>query len=253
MGGLTRSSGVGACEYSTSVATTPIVHSDLPVTVCRPTSFRSSQVSDSIHDVRVAASVGINPFPLASSGMDQLRVAGCSSVDSSAPSASFSPMSLLFPLPDSGVSSLPNPSPSSFSSSVSAFPSVPSASSSAPLPPSPFPLPSFASSSLSSPSFPSYSSVTSALPPPVSSVLPSSSAFVSFPPSASSSSTFASSAPRVVPSLPGFPLLCFFLFSVLSSSSSASLLLCSSSLWRQLVFLLFLLPLPLPFRGLLLC
>ena len=44
MGGLTRSSGVGACEYSSTVAPPPIVHS--PLSVTESLSARSMQVSD---------------------------------------------------------------------------------------------------------------------------------------------------------------------------------------------------------------
>ena len=64
VGGLTRSSGVGACEYQTSVATTSILHSHLPVTVSA--SVRSAQVIDSVHAVHDSAQLGINPFPIAS-------------------------------------------------------------------------------------------------------------------------------------------------------------------------------------------
>ena len=146
---------MGACEYQTSVATTPIVHSHLPVTVSA--SVRSAQVIDSVHAVHDSAQLGIKPFPIASSGMDQSRVAGSGAIDSSAPSA-LSPSSVLFPLPDYGVSSLPGPSSSSLSSaSVSTFPSGSSLSSATPLPPSHFP--SFAPS-LFSASFPSSPCVT---------------------------------------------------------------------------------------------
>ena len=86
----------------------PIAHSHLPVTVC--TSVRSAQITDSVRDVRDFTTLGIHPTPLASSGMDQLRVVGGSSVGSSAAFSFFSSSSLLFPLPDSGFSSLPDPS-----------------------------------------------------------------------------------------------------------------------------------------------
>ena len=59
MGGLTRSSSVGACEYQTSVATTPIVHSHLPVTVSA--SVRSAQVIDSVHAVHEPVQLGTFP------------------------------------------------------------------------------------------------------------------------------------------------------------------------------------------------
>ena len=78
-GGLTRTSGVGACEYQTSVATTPIVHSHLPVTVSA--SVRSAQVIDSVHAVHDSAQLGIKPFPISSSGMDQSWVAGSGAID----------------------------------------------------------------------------------------------------------------------------------------------------------------------------
>ena len=47
--GPTRSSGMGACKYQTSVATTPIVHSNLHASVS--VNSRPAQVIASAHDV----------------------------------------------------------------------------------------------------------------------------------------------------------------------------------------------------------
>ena len=192
MGGLTQSSGVGACEYSSTAAPPPIVHS--PLSVTESVSFRSVQGTDIVGELRDSASLGINPSPLVSSGMDQLRVIRGGSEGLSA-SAVLSPTSLLFPFPDLGFSSFP------VSSSSSSFPasapsSAPSRSLSAALPSS-FPLPSVSSSSVASASFPSSASVTSALPPSVPSLLPSAPAAPSLPyplyvPSSSSSLPFPS-------------------------------------------------------------
>ena len=61
MGGPNRSSGVGACEYPTSVATTPIVHSNLHASMF--VIDRPAQVIASDHDVHDSAPLGINPSP----------------------------------------------------------------------------------------------------------------------------------------------------------------------------------------------
>ena len=80
---------MGDCESLSSAALPPTVHSRLPVTFCA--SDRSAQGTDSVRDVLDFATLGINPSPLPSSGMDQLRVVEGSSVGSSAPSPFFSP------------------------------------------------------------------------------------------------------------------------------------------------------------------
>ena len=210
VGGQNRSSGVGACKYPTSVATTPIVHSHLHASMS--VIDRPAQVIASDHDVHAFAPLGINPSPLDSSGLDQLQVSGGGNLGSSAHSA-ISPTSLLFPIPDSGFSSLPGSSSSSVSStSIPAFSSV-------------FLLflflPFFTPSSLSTASFPSSSYATSALPPSVSSLLSSSSSALPFRPS-SSAAPFppaSSSVPLSVLPPPGFPF-----FSSPSSSSACSFL-----------------------------
>ena len=92
MGGLSRSSGVGACEYLSTAAPSPIVHSPLSVTEAR--SARSVQGSDLVREPRDSFSIGIHPSPLVSSGMDQLQVVGGGSVGSSV-SAVLSPTSLV--------------------------------------------------------------------------------------------------------------------------------------------------------------
>ena len=169
MGGPARSSGVGACSYLTTVATTPIVQSELISDIS--VSGRPTQVPPSALESCDSLPLGFTPSPLGSLGTDQLRVAGGINVSSSV-SSYLSPSSLLFPLPDSGFSSLTSmavsstPSlPSSVSSSFSSAPLSSSSSSSS------FPLPSFAPSSLYLASFPSSSHVSSALPPSISSVL----------------------------------------------------------------------------------
>ena len=131
MGGPTRSSGVGACKYSSPPATSLFVHSDLSV----PMSFsdKSAYLSDSARESRDSASLGFPLSQLASSGLDQLRVGGDSSIVYSAPSGILSPYSLLFP-PDSGFSSLPTSSSGFPASAFSAPPSPLFSSSSLPLP-----------------------------------------------------------------------------------------------------------------------
>ena len=207
VGNLTRTYGVGALDNQSAVATPPIVHHDFPY-MCQ-SSNRSAQVLGSTNAALVAGPLGHPPPPLASSGVDQLQVPGSGPLDSA--SSALSPNSLLFPLPLSAVSasSLPDlPPPTSFSfASASSFASaLPSSSCSFTLSSFP-PLPSFTPSSLSSASFPSSSSVNSALPPSVSSLLPSS---LSFPPSGSSSSSssfppsFSEASSSSVPPPPGF-------------------------------------------------
>ena len=215
VGSLYRSSGVGAIDNST-VTTTPVVHHDLYTVY--PSSIRTTHAIGSDFAAPLAASLG-HPPPLASSGGIQLRVPGMGPLDSA--SSSFSPNSLLFPLPSSlgsSSSSFPGPSPLSGLVSSSAPAPAPlssyssSSSLSSFLPP---PLPSFAPSSLASASFPSSSSLTSVLPPSVSSVFPSSSSSssFSFPSVPSSSFSFppsvgvpsSSTLPRFVPPPPGFP------------------------------------------------
>ena len=94
MGGPTRSSGVGACEYSSSPARPPFVQSVLSVPVS--VRDRSANVSDSARDLHDSANLGYPPSHLASSGLDQLRVAGDSSVVHAAPSGgSFSFLSFV--------------------------------------------------------------------------------------------------------------------------------------------------------------
>ena len=169
VGRLSRSSGVGALDNSVA-STTRDVHHDIYSVY--PSSARHSHDLCSVFAAPVAAPLG-HPPPLASSGDDLLRVPGHGPLDVA--SSPLSPNSLLFPLP---------PSSYAVSSSSSFFFWSPffglSFSCSSPflllllfsfLFPSSTP-PSFAPSSLSSDSFPSFSSVTSALPPSVSSLFP---------------------------------------------------------------------------------
>ena len=210
VGGITRSAAVGACEVKATVATTPSVQSHMYQSLSL--SNRSEQVMSRSLESVDSASLGVQPSPLISASLDQLRVTEGGSLGVSVPS--LSPTSLMFPLPDSGFSSLSGPSSSvPPSPSVSAVSSLPSDFSSAP-PSSSFSLPSFAPSSLSSASFPSSTFVTSALPPSVPSVF---SAFLSTPlpsavssslPVASSSSSLSFPPPPPPPlprPLPGFP------------------------------------------------
>ena len=239
MGGPTRSSGMGACTYQTSVATTQIVQSNLHTSMSP--SSRPAQVVSNALESRDSLSLGINPSPLDSLGMDQLRLPGGDNVGSSAAST-LSPTSLVFPLRDSSFSSLSAVSVSSAPRTASAvsfvFSSAPPLSFS-----SSFSLPSFAPSSLSSASFPSASSVSSALPHSISSVLAAS----SLAPLPLLSLPLSSSAPPTLPPPPGF------LPSTFSSSSSAPsfpyppLSPSSSSCFFSLFFfLMFRIPLRLP-------
>ena len=130
VGSLSRTSGVGALEYQSAVATPPFVHHDFPY-VSQPSDW-SAQVL--VSAAPVAAPLGHPPIPLASYSTDQLRVPGSGPLDSA--SSALSPTSLLFPLPLSAASassSLPDLPPfTSFSSaSTSSFGlALPSSSSS---------------------------------------------------------------------------------------------------------------------------
>ena len=143
MGSLSRMSGVGALDNETAVATPPVVHHDIH-SMYYPSSVRSAQVLVSVYAAPVAAPLGHPPPPLASSGVEQLRVPGSGPLDSA--SSALSPTSLLFFLPPFAISapssSLPDLPPSA-SSSSSALPSSSSSSTlSSFLPPLPsLPLP----------------------------------------------------------------------------------------------------------------
>ena len=196
--GTTRSPAVGACEVDVKDYLTPYVKSHVYPSMS--ISRRSDQVISSGLESMDSASIGIHPFPLLSSGLDQLRVPQGGNLGASV--SSLSPTSLMFPLPDSGFSSLPGPSSSFPPVSVSG----PSSSgfSSSSLPSSSFSTPSFHPSSLSSASFPSSASVTSASTPSIPSVLSSSSSAP--PPPSSSSHPFSSSSSSFqLPPPPGFP------------------------------------------------
>ena len=120
-----------------------------------------------------SASLGLNPPPLSSVGLDQLRVPEGGNLGASI--SSLSPNSFMFPLLDSGFSSLPGPSasipPSPAVSEVSSVSSGFSAS-----------LPSL--SSALPHSVPSLLSSSFSAPPPSSSSLPFSSSFLILPSSA---------------------------------------------------------------------
>ena len=108
VGGTTRTSAVGACEVKASVVSTHSVPS------CVSLSNRSEQVMSRSLESVASASLGSQPFPSISSGLDQLCVTEGGPLGISV--SSLSPTSLMFPLLDSGFSSLPGPS-----SSVPAF------------------------------------------------------------------------------------------------------------------------------------
>ena len=65
MGGSTRSYGVGACTYWTTVAMTPFVHSNICPSVSL--SARPAQIISSGLESRDSAVLGIHPSPLVSS------------------------------------------------------------------------------------------------------------------------------------------------------------------------------------------
>ena len=115
VGSLTGSSGVGAFEYQTTSTMNPDVHPEL--SYVSTLSDRSGQVTINNRTAQVAAPVGHPPIPLARSGVHQLRVVSSSALTSA--SSALSPTSLLFPLPVSGISSLRDPSFSSYLSSAS--------------------------------------------------------------------------------------------------------------------------------------
>ena len=191
--GTTRSSAVGACEVDVQDSSSPYVKSHAYPSVS--ISHRSNQVMSSGLESTDSASISIHPSPLLSSGLDQLQVPQGGNLGASV--SSLSPTPLMFPLPDSGFSSLLG-HPSSFPPSVSGSGLSSSGFSSSSLPSSSFSTPSFHPSSLSSASFPSSASVTSALPSSIPSVLSSSSSSSSLPFS-SSFSLFQ------LPPPPGFP------------------------------------------------
>ena len=112
MGGLTRSFGVGAFECASSVPP-PNVSSLHSVPYC--VGARSDGVADSSGVLRDSHQLSLISPSLASSEMDQLRAVTSQSVVT-APSVILSPSSLLFPLPDSGFSSLPSSSSFAYSS-----------------------------------------------------------------------------------------------------------------------------------------
>ena len=72
VGGTTRSSAVGACEVKSAVSSTPSVQSTLYPSVSL--SHRSGQVMSSGLESTDSASLGLNPPPLFSVSLDQLRV-----------------------------------------------------------------------------------------------------------------------------------------------------------------------------------
>ena len=141
LGGPTRSSGVGAGVISSFAASIPTVLPNISLPM-----YVQPRVTQVTHDASAAVNqpLAYTAFPLAGSGLDQSRLAGGDSVYVTA-SASLSPTSLLFPLPQPPSSSLPP------SSSSSPFPLSSSAA-----PPSLTTPPTFPPSSLSG-SFPSSS------------------------------------------------------------------------------------------------
>ena len=121
MGGTTRTSAVGACEVRSSVATTPSVQYSMSHYVSL--SNRPVQVISRSLESIDSASLGSQHSQSLSSGLDQLRVTEGGSLGVSV--SSLSPTSLMFPIPNSGFSSLPGPSSSVLAvSSVSASASL---------------------------------------------------------------------------------------------------------------------------------
>ena len=165
-------------------------------------SHRSDQGMSLSLESHDSARLGSQSSQSLSLGSDQLRVSENGSLGAS---SALSPTSPLFPVLDSGFSSLSAPpisssslAPSSLSSVASASSSSLSSSSQFSLPAASIPLPSFTPSSLSSASFPSSSLLSSSLPPSIPSALSSSSSSSSYAPVSapvSSSSSFSSLSP----------------------------------------------------------